>query len=50
MEKPAAQGSAATAGQQQQLTFKSMSPKQKFIFVCKIMVSIISFGFIFPND
>ena len=49
MEKPAAQGSAATA-QQNKLTFQNMSPKQKFIFVCKIMVSIVSFGFIFPNN
>ena len=49
MQKPAAQGSAATA-QQNKLTFKEMSLKQKFVFVCKIMVSIISFGFIFPNN
>jgi len=49
MENPAAQGSAATA-QQKKLTFKDMSPRQKFIFVCKIVVSVVSFGFIFPNN
>jgi hypothetical protein len=47
MKKPAAQGSAATA--QQKLTFKRMSPSQKFVFVLKLAVSILSFGFIFPN-
>ena len=49
MKKPAAQGSAATA-QQNKLTFKAMTPRQKFVFVCKIMVSVISFGFIYPNN
>ena len=47
MEKPAAQGSAATA--QRKLTFKQMSRKQKTVFVLKLAVSILSFGFIFPN-
>ena len=47
MEKPAAQGSAATA--QRKLTFKEMSPNQKIVFVLKLTVSILSFGFIFPN-
>jgi hypothetical protein len=47
MEKPAAQGSAATA--QRKLTFKVMPPKQKVVFVLKLAVSIVSFGFIFPN-
>jgi hypothetical protein len=47
MEKPAAQGSAATA--QRKLTFKQMSGKQKTVFVLKLAVSILSFGFIFPN-
>jgi len=27
----------------------AMSGQQKFSFVCKVVVSIISFGFIFPN-
>lgn len=49
MEKPAAQGSAATAAQKKELTFKQMNVKQKFIFVAKVMISIISFGFIFPD-
>jgi len=26
-----------------------MTGQQKFQFVCKLVVSIISFGFIFPN-
>ncbi len=47
MKKPAAQGSAATA--QRKLTFKAMSPSQKMVFVLKLAVSILSFGFIFPN-
>jgi hypothetical protein len=46
-EKQAAQGSAATA--QQKLAFKHMSPKQKTVFILKLAVSLISFGFIFPN-
>jgi hypothetical protein len=43
----AAQGSAATA--KPKLTFKQMSPRQKFVFILKLTVSIISFGMIFPN-
>jgi len=27
----------------------AMSGQQKLAFVCKVVVSIISFGFIFPN-
>jgi hypothetical protein len=27
----------------------AMTGQQKFGFVCKVVVSIISFGFIFPN-
>lgn len=49
VQKPAAQGSAATA-QQNKLTFKEMSPKQKFVFIGKLVVSVLSFGFIFPNN
>jgi hypothetical protein len=44
--KQAAQGSAATA---RKLTFKQMSPRQKFVFICKLTISIVSFGMIFPN-
>ena len=29
--------------------FKQMSPGQKLVFICKLVVSIVSFGFIFPN-
>ena len=46
-QKPAAQGSAATA--KQKLTFKQMSGRQKTVFVLKLAVSILSFGMIFPN-
>jgi hypothetical protein len=43
----AAQGSAATA--KPKPTFKQMSPQQKFVFILKLTVSILSFGLIFPN-
>jgi hypothetical protein len=52
MEKPAAQGSAATAAQKQErkeLAFKDMDGKQKTVFIAKLVVSILSFGFIFPD-
>jgi hypothetical protein len=48
MDDKAAQGSAATA-QQKSLTFGQMSPSQKAVWILKLAVSIISFGFIFPN-
>ena len=47
MKKPAAQGSAATA--QQSVPFNQMSGKQKALFVLKLAVTILTFGFIFPN-
>jgi len=47
MEDKAAQGSAATA--KQKLTFGQMSASQKTVWILKLAVSIISFGFIFPN-
>jgi hypothetical protein len=31
------------------LPWKEMNGQQKFSFVCKLVVSIISFGFIYPN-
>jgi hypothetical protein len=31
------------------LPWKDMSGTQKAVFVCKLVVSIISFGFIYPN-
>jgi hypothetical protein len=31
------------------MPWKEMTGQQKFKFVCKLAVSIISFGFIFPN-
>ncbi len=48
MEDKAAQGSAATA-QHKSLTFKQMSPSQKTVWILKLAVSILSFGFVFPN-
>ena len=45
-------GSAATAAQKQErkeLTFKDMDGKQKTVFIAKLVVSILSFGFIFPD-
>lgn len=29
--------------------YNEMTPRQKFIFICKLAVSIASFGIIFPN-
>jgi len=45
--KQAAQGSAATA--RQSLKFAQMTRGQKAIFILKLTVSILSFGFIFPG-
>jgi hypothetical protein len=44
--KQAAQGSAATA---QRLKFHEMSPGQKMKFVLKLVVCMISFGFLYPH-
>ena len=46
-QKQAAQGSAATA--QPSLKFAQMTPRQKAVFVLKLAVCILSFGFIFPG-
>jgi len=43
----AKQGSAATASKS--VPFREMTPRQKFVFICKLAVSILSFGFIYPN-
>lgn len=43
----AKQGSAATAGKS--VPFKQMTPRQKFVFICKLTISILSFGMIYPN-
>ena len=43
----ASQGGAAKA--RQPLTYKQMTPNQKFRFVLKVAACILSFGFIFPN-
>jgi hypothetical protein len=29
--------------------FKEMTPKQKFVFVLKVVVCVITFGVVFPN-
>ena len=42
-----AQGSGARA--KEKLTFKQMSPSQKSVFILKLVISIVSFGMIFPN-
>jgi hypothetical protein len=34
---------------QKSKSWAEMSPKQKAVFVLKLSVSIISFGFIYPN-
>ncbi len=47
MEKHAAQGSAAPA--RKPLKFRDMTPGQKAVFVLKLTLSILSFGFIYPN-
>jgi hypothetical protein len=46
-DQHAAQGSAAPA--QQSLKFGDMTPKQKAAFIFKLAISILSFGFIYPN-
>ena len=43
----AKQGSAATAGKS--VPFKEMPPLQKVFFVCKLTISILSFGFLYPH-
>jgi hypothetical protein len=43
----AKQGSAATA--KKSVPFKEMTPRQKFVFICKLAISILSFGFIYPH-
>jgi hypothetical protein len=42
----AKQGSAATAGTSK---FKAMPLRQKVLFVCKLTISILSFGFLYPH-
>jgi len=43
----AKQGSAATATKS--VPFKEMTPRQKFVFICKLTIAILSFGFIYPH-
>jgi hypothetical protein len=45
--KQAAQGSAATA--QQSPSFSEMKRLEKFKFVLKVAICMISFGFIYPH-
>lgn len=47
MEKHAAQGSAAPAEESRK--YREMTPRQKAAFILKLTISILSFGFIFPN-
>jgi hypothetical protein len=46
-EKQPAQGSAAPATTS--IGFRNMTPRQKAVFLCKLVLSILSFGFLFPN-
>ena len=52
-QKQAAQGSAATAQPspklQPSLKFAQMTRRQKAVFILKLAVCILSFGFIFPG-
>ena len=43
----AAQGSAAPA--EPRKTFSQKTPREKLVYVLKLAVCILSFGFIFPN-
>jgi hypothetical protein len=48
MEDPKhAQGSAAPA--QQSLKFRDMTLGQKAVFIVKLTLSIVSFGFLYPH-
>jgi hypothetical protein len=49
MSKPkgASQGGAAKA--RQPIPYEQMTPAQKFRFVMKVAVCILTFGFVFPN-
>ena len=29
--------------------YKEMTPRQKFIFICKVIVCVLTFGMAFPN-
>ena len=46
-DKHAAQGSAAPA--QKSLKFHEMTLGQKAVFILKLTLSIVSFGFLFPH-
>lgn len=46
-QKQAAQGSAAPA--QKSLKFHEMTLGQKTVFILKLTVSIVSFGFLYPH-
>ncbi len=41
------QGSAATV--RSSVPFREMRLLQKLVFVCKVVVCILSFGFVFPH-
>ncbi len=46
-DQQAAQGSAAPA--EKSLKYRDMTPTQKAVFVLKISISVVSFGFLFPH-
>ena len=43
----AKQGSAATATKS--VPYKEMTPRQKLVFICKLTISILSFGVLYPH-
>ena len=42
----AKQGSAIAS---KSVSFKEMTPGQKLVFICKLTISIFSFGFLYPH-
>ena len=46
-DKHAAQGSAAPA--QKSIPFREMTLGQKAVFILKLTLSIVSFGFLYPH-
>ena len=46
-DQQGAQGSAAPA--EKSPKYRDMTPTQKAVFILKISISVISFGFLFPH-
>lgn len=43
------QAERGSGGSSEKPTFKQMSGSQKTVFILKLVISIVSFGMIFPN-